>query len=266
MAQSSQNPPFQQEKVIIPNKYGNKLVGILHEAGTKEIVILCHGLQASKEDIIMTQLAAALENAGISSFRFDFTGNGESEGSFEFGIYWREVDDLHSVAQHFHEANRRVMAIIGHSKGASAVLLYASKYHDIKTVVNLSGRYDLKAGLENILGKNFMERIRKEGFIELKTKSGSVDYRITEESLKDRLSINMHETCMQIDKECRFLTVHGDADAIIPVGDAFEFANILPNHKLHIVEGADHVYTDHLAEIASVVVDFMKETFAKEQI
>ncbi|KAI5421142.1 hypothetical protein KIW84_044837 [Lathyrus oleraceus] len=67
---------FQQEKVIILNKYGNKLVGILHEAGTKEIVILCHGLRVSKEDIIMTQLAAALENAGISSFRFDFTGNG----------------------------------------------------------------------------------------------------------------------------------------------------------------------------------------------
>ena len=29
-----------------------------------------------QEDIIMRQLAAALENAGISSFRFDFTGNG----------------------------------------------------------------------------------------------------------------------------------------------------------------------------------------------
>ncbi|MCI13050.1 BAAT/acyl-CoA thioester hydrolase carboxy-terminal protein, partial [Trifolium medium] len=64
----------------------------------------------------MAQLAAALENAGISSFRFDFTGNGESEGSFEFGNYWREVDDIHSVAQHFHETNRRVMAIVGHSK------------------------------------------------------------------------------------------------------------------------------------------------------
>jgi len=52
------------------------------------------------------------------------------------------------------------------------VLLYASKYHDIKTVANLSGRYDLKAGLEDRLGNNFLERIRKEGFIELKTKSG----------------------------------------------------------------------------------------------
>jgi hypothetical protein len=38
----------QQQKVIITNKHGNKLVGILHEAGTKEIVILCHGLRASK--------------------------------------------------------------------------------------------------------------------------------------------------------------------------------------------------------------------------
>jgi len=52
-------------------------------------------------------------------------------------------------------------------------LLYASKYHDIKTVANLSGRYDLKAGLEDRLGKDFMERTRKEGFTELKTKSGN---------------------------------------------------------------------------------------------
>jgi len=29
-----------------------------------------------QENFIMTNLAAALENAGIGSFRFDFTGNG----------------------------------------------------------------------------------------------------------------------------------------------------------------------------------------------
>lgn len=49
----------------------------------------------------------------------------ESEGSFEFGIYWREVDDIHSVVQHFHEANRRVMAIIGHSKGLLCYIGFA---------------------------------------------------------------------------------------------------------------------------------------------
>jgi hypothetical protein len=39
------------------------------------------------------------------------------------------------------------------------------------TVANLSGRYDLKACFEDRLGKDFMERIRKEMFIELKTES-----------------------------------------------------------------------------------------------
>ncbi|ESW26640.1 hypothetical protein PHAVU_003G135900 [Phaseolus vulgaris] len=263
MAQSSQNPSRQQ-KVIITKKNDNKLVGILHESGTEEIVILCHGLGSTKEDDVMTNLAAALENAGVSSFRFDFTGNGESEGSFEFGHYWREVDDLHDVIQHFHRANRIVTAIIGHSKGGGVVLLYASKYHDIKTVVNLSGRYDLKAGIEERLGKDYLERIRKDGFIDV-MRSGSFDYRVTLESLMDRLDTNMHEACLQIDKDCRVLTVHGSSDPVIPVEDASEFAKIVSNHKLHIIEGADHSYTNHQDELASVVVNCIKETLLQDR-
>lgn len=50
--------------------------------------------------------------------------------------------------------------------------MYASKYYDIKTVVNLSGRYDLKAGIEERLGKDYLERIRKDGFIDVKKRSG----------------------------------------------------------------------------------------------
>lgn len=52
------------------------------------------------------------------------------------------------------------------------MLLYASKYHDVKIVVNLSGRYDLKGGIEERLGKDYMERIRKDGFIDVKKRSG----------------------------------------------------------------------------------------------
>lgn len=55
-----------------------------------------------------------------------------------------------------------------HDVGAGVVLLYASKYNDVKTVVNISGRYDLKAGIEERLGKNYMERIKEDGFIDVK--------------------------------------------------------------------------------------------------
>jgi hypothetical protein len=54
------------------------------------------------------------------------------------------------------------------------VLLYPSKYHDIHTVVNLSGRYDLKKGLEERLGKDFMQRIKEDGFVDIKNKTGNL--------------------------------------------------------------------------------------------
>jgi len=40
-----------QHKVIIPNKYGEKLVGVLHETESPEIVILCHGFRSTKVGI-----------------------------------------------------------------------------------------------------------------------------------------------------------------------------------------------------------------------
>lgn len=45
--------------------------------------------------------------------------------------------------------------------------MYASKYHDVPTVVEASARYDLKKGIEGRLGKDFMQRIKKEGFIDI---------------------------------------------------------------------------------------------------
>ncbi|KAB1209338.1 hypothetical protein CJ030_MR6G016559, partial [Morella rubra] len=254
-----------QKKVVIPNKYGEKLVGVLHETGSSEIVILCHGFRSTKETNTMVNLSVALENEGISAFRFDFAGNGESEGSFQYGNYRREADDLHSVIQHFSGANHKVRAILGHSKGGNVVLLYASKYHDIHTVINVSGRYDLTKGIEERLGTDYMQRIKEHGFIEVKNREGSVCYRVTEESLMERLSTNMHEACLQIDKECRVFTVHGSHDEIINVEDAVEFDKIIPNHKLHIIEGADHGYTHHQENLASIVLGFIKEASAAEQ-
>ncbi|KAM1361345.1 hypothetical protein COP2_027156 [Malus domestica] len=265
MAEAAKNPVGQQQRIIVPNKHGEKLVGLLHETSSPDLVILCHGFRATKENSIMVNLAVALENEGISSFRFDFAGIGESEGSFQYASFRREADDLHSVVEYFSGAKRAPSAIIGHSRGGVAVLLYASIYHDICTVVNVSGGYDLKRGIEERCGKDFMEVIKKEGFIDVKIKSGDGNYRLTKESLMDRLSTDMHESCLKIDKECRVLTIHGTADEISPVEDALEFAKIIPNHKLHLVEGANHLYTSHQAELASVVMDFIKAALQQDK-
>eukprot|EP00268_Persea_americana_P012399 TRINITY_DN1522_c0_g1_i3.p1 TRINITY_DN1522_c0_g1~~TRINITY_DN1522_c0_g1_i3.p1 ORF type:complete len:340 (+),score=58.94 TRINITY_DN1522_c0_g1_i3:165-1184(+) len=247
----------EQQKVVISNSHGEKLVGILHETGSRELVVFCHGFRSSKETITGVNLAAALTKEGISAFRFDFSGNGESEGSFQYGNYRKEADDLRAVVQYFSGGEHEVSAIAGHSKGGNVVLLYASMYHDIPTVVNISGRYALDKGIGVRLGKDFMQRIKKDGYIDVKDKTGKVEYRVTEESLMDRLSTDMHAACLSIE-DCRVLTVHGSVDEIIPVEDALEITKLIPNHKLHVIEGADHGYTSHQAELISTVLDFIR--------
>ncbi|XP_076909517.1 uncharacterized protein LOC143566800 [Bidens hawaiensis] len=141
---TSANLGIKEEKIVIKNNCREKLVGLLHETGSKEIVIVCHGFQGTKEYSMMAELCIALEKQGISAFRFDFSGNGESEGSFEFGNYRKEVDDLKAVIRHFTEANRAVSAIIRHSKGICHFSLFdflsSNKLH-IAYFIDLSHEY-----------------------------------------------------------------------------------------------------------------------------
>ncbi|PIA42961.1 hypothetical protein AQUCO_02000425v1 [Aquilegia coerulea] len=246
-------------RITIVNKYGEKLVGVLHETCSIELVILCHGFRSSKECTSLVSIASALANKGISAFRFDFSGNGESEGSFQYGNYHKDADDLRAVVLHFIRDNHVIRAIVGHSKGGNAVLIYAARYHDVHTVVNISGRFNLKRGIEGRLGKDFMQRIKKDGYIDVKNMKGKIVYRVTRESMVDRLTTDVGPACLLIDNKCRVLTIHGSDDAIVSTEDAIEFDKMISNHKLHLIEGANHDFTSHQAELASLVVDFILE-------
>nr|CAB3473359.1 unnamed protein product [Digitaria exilis] len=140
-------------------------------------------------------------------------------------------------------------------QGGSVVVLYASIYGDVPMVVNLSGRFYLEKGVEERLGKEFMDRINKEGYIDVLNKSGKVLYRVTKDSLMERLNTDMHPASLSISKECRFFTIHGSADKIIPVEDAYEFAKLIPNHKLHIIKKANHGYTSHRKQLCDAVIN-----------
>ena len=79
----------------------------------------------------------------------------------------------------------------------------------------------------------------------------------------ERLKTNMHEAGLKIDKDCKVLTVHGSEDEVIPVEDALEFAKIITNHKLEIIEGANHGYNKHRDELASAILAFIKDNMRR---
>ncbi|CAL4909326.1 unnamed protein product [Urochloa decumbens] len=255
---SPQSPALSGQKVLISNEHGEKLVGLLHQTSSKKLVILCHGFRATKDDSILVDLAAAFTAEGISAFRFDFSGNGESEGEFQYGSYRKEAADLRSVVLYFSEQKYDIIALIGHSKGGNAVLLYASKYHDVPVIVNISGRFALERGIDGRLGRNFMQRINKDGYIDVKNRKGEFEYRVSKASLEDRLSTDTLLSSRAISKDCRVLTIHGAKDEIVPAEDAVQFAANIPNHELRIIAEANHRYTGHEQELTSLVLGFVR--------
>lgn len=54
-------------------------------------------------------------------------------------------------------------------------------------------------------------------------------------------------------------------DEIIPVEDAIEFSKIIPSHELHTVEGANHGYSSHQAELAAIVLGFIKSALQENK-
>ncbi|PNT70805.1 hypothetical protein BRADI_2g18431v3 [Brachypodium distachyon] len=127
----------------------------------------------------------------------------ESEGEFQCGNYQKEAEDLRSVVSYLSEQKYDIIALVGHSKGGNAVLLYASMYPDVPAIVNISGRFALEHGMEGRLGKNFIQRIRKDGYIDVRNRKGEFEYRVTEESLRDRLSTDTLLSSRSISKNCR---------------------------------------------------------------
>ena len=110
-----------EKRLTYTNKHGEKLVGI-HAKGEADIcVILSHGFLSDKdENTLFSSLAETLGKHDISSFRFDYTGHGESEDvplSLD-----RMQDDFDASARFMQNLGYDQVYFVGHSLGGVPVL------------------------------------------------------------------------------------------------------------------------------------------------
>jgi alpha-beta hydrolase superfamily lysophospholipase len=83
------------------NGAGYRIAATLYiprEPGPWPVVVFAHGLRSGRRSPRSLPIAEALIQAGIAAFLFDFTGHGDSEGTFDESTFARQVDDLlHAV-------------------------------------------------------------------------------------------------------------------------------------------------------------------------
>jgi len=246
------------EKIFIKNKNGEKLAGVFHKVNDKKaVVIICHGWPGSKDRKLIKSISEKLEENNINSFRFDFSGHGESEGKFEDATVSKEKDDLNSIIKHFKEKDYKI-SLIGHSTGSLIIVIYASENKNSNFLISISSQSETKNSLNNY-DKEQQEKIKNNEFVYYNEKRYGTKFKVFPKFFEDISTYNALELVKKI--TCPKLFIHGSEDkSLNPKESQDYYENAEEPKEIKIIEGADHNFTDekHLNEMIDYCVNWIK--------
>ncbi len=159
------------------NKFGNTLRGILSVADNNEIIFCIHGFErTSTTEKKFKVVADALLKSNTSSFRFDFTGTGLSDGNFSHTTVSSMTNDLKQALNTINVKGKKI-SVITHSLGACIIAKFIQDNPDFKfkSIVLISPALNQK-------------ELLRLWFVASKMKKENPDLKITWENYKDYLN------------------------------------------------------------------------------
>ena len=251
-----------EEKIYYKSDNNLKLCGILNKASDNKIIIMCHGIRGNKEECGITYLAERLQENGYSSFRFDFNGHGESEGSdFEMTIS-REIIDLESTIKMLKDKGYKDFILLGGSFGASIVSLFPyQKYDCIKAIVLWYGALDyeyIKYG--NLFTDENKKIAEKDGFYISRSLNTGKEFKFGLELFNEVDKYKPYEQLIKCNLPKLF--VHGEIDSAVPYKVSKDVSEICTNSKCVLIKNGEHTFQnskDVLEDAINVTIDFIKE-------
>lgn len=214
---------------------------------SSDLIILCHGTLSSKNSPLISYLDTHLNT---NSLKFDFSGNGDSEGVFNIGGFDKEVEDIQSIVQHCRSIGYNIVALLGHSKAGNTVLLYSNRYNDIPLIITLAARYNMSI-LPKILLK-YEEHVYTHGSAVATMRGKS--YIFTQEGLEERKNMNMAYILSRV--QSSVLVLHGETDDITSFQDSAVIAAALGNRLKDrvLIPECDHNF-NHCWDIVKESID-----------
>ena len=131
----------------------SRLFAVCHlpvqQSSPSPVVVMCHGLGGNKvgKGRFSVLLSEQLAQHGIASVRFDFRGNGDSEGEFSSITSGRCLADLQSVIRWVEEQpafDLSRCALFGRSFGGLIAILGAAQWKACRTIAVLSPPFNVE--------------------------------------------------------------------------------------------------------------------------
>ena len=205
------------------------------------VVVLCHGFLSSKNSTTNKALTRMLNEAGIATFRFDFFGQGESEGLFE---------DI-TVSLAVEQADAAVALV--RSRGYVRIGLAGSSFGGLVAILTTAQRQDIACLALKCPVVDFAEELRLEfGPDELaRWQSTNTIPNLMGGAGRVRLNYGMYEDCLRhvaYEPASRIvaptLIVQGARDELVPLHQSQRLLSVLQGPKrLDLLPEADHQFT-----------------------
>lgn len=231
-----------------------------------DTILLCHGMFDDKNSKLNLHLLEGLKDTW-SVLRFDYEGNGESSGEWEYAAYEREIRNMAELIEYSEKKfNIRVVGIIGHSKAGAEVLIAASRKNLIKNkdccFVSLGGRLTFGKP-EKRFTKEELEKCEKEGSV--MWEGYGKKWKVSQKSIDERKYMNPKNDVKNIEeyRRKRILHVHGTLDTSTPTEEAAVIENEIPGVEIKWIMDANHSFVGKEDLMVKVVVDWLLEKLKK---
>lgn len=229
------------EKVVFKNKNNQELEGRMEFPANQHphnYVIFAHCFTGNKNFSAVIDISRALTAEGFAVLRFDFTGLGDSEGTFEDTNFSHNIEDLVAAAEYLTKNHKAPTMIVGHSLGGTAGIYASDRIESVKAVVTIGSPVD-PDHIKHLL-KNDLEEIQKSG--KALVNIGGRDFTIKKSFLDDLDKEAYDEILQELHKP--ILIFHSPQDEIVPIGCAEELYVAARHPKSFVsLDGADHLLT-----------------------
>lgn len=247
------------ERVSFKNHKKQQLTGDLYlpENDIKGGVVFGHCFTCSRHTRVLQQACQDLYERDIAALRFDFSGNGQSEGDFAETTYSKHMTEMKLAMSFLKDYGIENIGLAGHSMGAAVSLLTAASTSEAKAVCTLAGRYS-ELNVPGLLDDKKKNQLKQTGQIDFQSRGRELI--LTQDFFQDVASHDLAGIVAEL--TVPLLAIHGDQDEIIPVSEVYEAEKLKPeNTQIEVIEGADHMFSqeDHRKHVSQLLADWFQE-------
>lgn len=236
-------------RVRFENSRGISLSGIIDwpDQPTEKIALFSHCFTCTKDLKAIARISRNLAKHDLAVLRFDFTGLGDSKGSFSDSNFETNCDDILSAARFLAEEHQAPRLLIGHSLGGAAMITVAPEIESAQAISTLASPSDTFHLADFLLNQNPKIGAEGEGEVTI----GGRTYTMKMQLLDSLRRQPMEERLAAL--KLPYLIFHSPSDATLDYEHATQVhAKAGGPTSIITLDGSDHLLVDRPDDVQFV--------------